>query len=263
MQYKIPEKFNAIDSHTHLNFILGTNYDYLDKDEVARMIECNKKFGITKAGISMPYLKKDVTPKEYQKGNNLILEALDLFDHFFGFCFVDPTDSKAACDEIRRCVRDNKMTGLKLYHQYTIDDPIFTPIFELCQELNCPVLGHAVKGPNPPTLSNAQHFCNVAKRFPGVNFIQAHIGGGGDWEWNLRVLEDSTPNHFIDTSGSVIDVGMIKKTVETMTSDRVLFATDMFVEEGVGKLLAAEFTDEEMQKICHDNIVKLISRKNK
>ena len=88
MQYKIPEKFNAIDSHTHLNFILGVNYNYLDKDEAARMIECNKKYGITKAGISMPYMKKNVTLEEYQKGNNLILEALNCFDHFFGFCFV-------------------------------------------------------------------------------------------------------------------------------------------------------------------------------
>jgi predicted TIM-barrel fold metal-dependent hydrolase len=54
---------------------------------------------------------------------------------------------------------------------------------------------------------------------------------------------------------------MIKKTVQTMTANRVLFATDMFVEEGVGKLLAAELSDEEMQKICHDNIVKLLSGK--
>ena len=263
MLYRIPEKFHAVDAHTHLNFILGANYDFLDVEEARRVMECNAHYGIEKACVSMPYMKKSVTSQEVRKGNDLIFEAMKFSDHFIGFCFVDPGNPAAACDEILRCVRDGGMVGVKLYHQYRVDDPVLDPVFELCSKLNCPVLVHAVKGVNPPTLSNAEHFVTAARRFPEVKFIQAHIGGGGDWEWNLRVLENSTPNHYIDTSGSVIDVGMIRQTVEVMGADRVLFATDMFIEEGVGKLLDAGLDDAAMQKICCDNIRSLLAGKLK
>ncbi len=259
MIWSIPEKFHAVDAHTHVNMMPGKNYNSLREAAALAMLAEGDKLGIEKFCISLPYMTEKVTPEEFRKGNDIIFDAMNLSDRFTGFCFIDPGYTKEACDEIRRCVRDGGMAGIKLYHQYRIDDPVFDPVFKLCESLDCPVLMHAVKGTHPVNLSNAEHFITACSRFPGVRFLQGHIGGGGDWEWTLRVLENSLPNHYIDTSGSVIDPGMIRKTVEVMGSDRVLFATDMFIPEGVGKLLAAGLDEETMHKVCNGNVKKLLA----
>lgn len=259
MEWKIPQKYHAVDAHTHLNLMAGRDYSALRRDEAIAMLADGDRLGIEKFCISLPYMTPTVTPEQFRKGNDIIFDALALSDRYTGFCFIDPGYTKEACDEIRRCVRDGGMAGIKLYHQYRIDDPIFDPIFKLCESLDCPVLMHAVKGTQPATLSNAEHFITACSRFPGVRFLQGHIGGGGDWEWTLRVLENSLPNHYIDTSGSVIDPGMIKQTIDVMGSDRVLFATDMFIPEGVGKLLAAGLDEKTMEKVCCKNVEKFLA----
>ena len=259
MIWSIPEKFHAVDAHTHLNMMPGKDYNALRTEAALAMLADGDRLGIEKFCISLPYITPRVTPEEFRRGNDIVFDALKLSPRYTGFCFIDPAFMKESCDEIRRCVRDGGMAGVKLYHQFRIDDPVFEPVFKLCEELDCPVLMHAVKGEHPKNLSNASHFLTACRRFPGVRFLQGHIGGGGDWEWTLRVLEKSTPNHYIDTSGSVIDPGMIRRTVEVMGSDRVLFATDMFIPEGVGKLLAADLDDETMKKVCCENVKKLLA----
>jgi hypothetical protein len=57
--------------------------------------------------------------------------------------------------------------------------------------------------------------------FPDTTLIQAHIGGGGDWEWNLRVLETCPTNVYIDTSGSVIDHIFSLPMAQTGTPENV------------------------------------------
>ena len=258
--WRIHEKYHAIDIHTHVNLLLGKEYHTLRRNEAMAMLAEGDLLGVETFGISIPYMEPSVAPEDFRRANDLVLEAMKLSPRFVGFCFVDPGSMAEACDEIRRCVRDCGMAGVKLYHQFRIDDPALDPMLKLCESLECPVLMHAVKGPKPATLSNAAHFVTAARRFPGVTFIQAHIGGGGDWEWNLRVLEDSTPNHYIDTGGSVIDPGMIRRTVEVMGNRRVLFATDMFMAEGVGKILAAGLDEETLANVFHNNAARILKR---
>ena len=261
MKWRIPEKFHAVDIHTHVNLLLSKDYTSLRKEEAAAMLASGDMLGVEKFCISVPYMEKSVAPEAFRRGNDIVFEAMAFSPRYIGFCFVDPNHMSESCDEIRRCVRDGGMAGVKLYHQLRIDDPALEPMLELCGELACPVLVHAAKGMRPETLSNAEHFVTAARRFPEVNFIQGHIGGGGDWEWNLRVLEDSPANLFIDTGGSVIDPGMVRRTVETLGDDRVLFATDMFMAEGIGKLLAAGLSETAQKKIFHDNAVKFLKRR--
>ena len=94
--------------------------------------------------------------------------------------------------------------------------------------------------------------------FPDTTLIQAHIGGGGDWEWNLRMLDGlRNPRYFIDLGGSVCDVNIVRRTVEAVGIDSVLFATDMSIAEGVVKILHAGLTVRELGKILHHNWTRL------
>jgi predicted TIM-barrel fold metal-dependent hydrolase len=80
----------------------------------------------------------------------------------------------------------------------------------------------------------------------------------------LRQLEDvSGSNYYIDLSGSVVDAGIARKTVEAVGENRVLFATDMSYEEGVGKVLDAGFTEKQLVKIFGGNMCKILARRKK
>ncbi|MGQ9554231.1 MAG: hypothetical protein ACUVWR_08980 [Anaerolineae bacterium] len=78
--------------------------------------------------------------------------------------------------------------------------------------------------------------------------IMAHLGGGGDYEWSLQAIADS-PSVYADTSGSVIDEGMVEYAVRLLGAERVLFGCDETEEGGVGKVLAAEIGEEEREAI--------------
>ncbi|MPM57127.1 hypothetical protein SDC9_103948 [bioreactor metagenome] len=113
-----------------------------------------------------------------------------------------------------------------------------------------------------PRLSHAADFREALAKYPDTMLIQGHIGGGGDWQWNLRVLEGiDSENYFIDLSGSVVDSGIVRATIAAVGVDRVLFATDGSMEEGVGKLLAAGLDESAMRKICAGNWRKIAARR--
>jgi predicted TIM-barrel fold metal-dependent hydrolase len=256
----IPEKYEAIDAHNHVR---GKN-GKLDVADAEARLEAADKLGIKKLAVSVPLSTPCPSPEECRKANDIVFEAMKLSKRFIGFCFVNPGYAKETLDELKRCITDGGMAGVKLYHQYTICDPAQTPLLEKAAELKCPVLMHAGKvmdkatSSRQPNLSSAEHFMKAAERFPETIFIQGHIGGGGDWEWNLRKLEESPKNIFIDISGSVIDMDIVKKTISVMGNDRVLFATDGIFEEGVGKTLDASLSDEQMKKLFHDNFANIL-----
>ena len=110
--------------------------------------------------------------------------------------------------------------------------------------------------------ADAGDFLEAMKRYPDTIFMQGHIGGGGDWQWNLRTLEKlQSDNYYIDLSGSVVDHTIIRATVDTVGADRVLFATDGWFEEAIGKLQGARLSKKEEKMICSENFEKLMQRR--
>jgi predicted TIM-barrel fold metal-dependent hydrolase len=89
--------------------------------------------------------------------------------------------------------------------------------------------------------------------------ICGHIGGGGNWEYMCRVLKDA-PALYLDTSGSVSDEGMIDMAVKYIGVDKLLFATDVNYETGVGKIMWANLTDADRKKIFFDNFNNLLRK---
>ena len=135
-------------------------------------------------------------------------------------------------------------------------------------ELGVPVLMHAGLYRNADTIargpltSHAGDFLEAMQIWPETMFIEAHIGGGGDWQWNLRTLETvRSDNFWIDISGTVHDAGIVRATIDAVGIDRVLFATDGSFETSVGKLLAAKLSREEMCKITAANFDRIMARR--
>lgn len=265
MWCQLPDELAAIDAHNHVR--AGAD-GKLDVGRAEALLQGCSRLGIDRIAVSVPYTDSVVAPERYRVGNEVVWQAMQHSPRFIGFCFVDAHDPTAALAEIEHCIVERKMAGVKLYHQFFVDADEQRPVMEKAASLGVPVLMHAGKCTDPatmaaqPRLSNAGHFRAALEKYPETILIQGHIGGGGDWEWNLRTLEGiDSGNYYIDLSGSVIDAGIVRRSVDTVGCERLLFATDGSLEEGVGKLLAAGLSMREMRLICHDNFARIMARR--
>lgn len=267
MLLKLADDLQTVDIHNHL---WGNKDMSLNVAEAEMLLNAADKLGIHRIGISNPDPVLEFVPSDViRQRNKLVIEAMQFSDRFIGFCYLDPNNGEESVTEIERCVNLG-MAGIKLYHQLKIQHEGQHFIMETAAKYGIPVLMHAGKCCDPdtlsrqPRLSNAADFMEALEKYPDTMFIQGHIGGGGDWQWNLRCLETvESDNYFIDISGSIVDADMVRDTVDAVGASRVLFATDMSMEEGVGKLMAARLSDKEMKMICSGNWERIAARRKR
>ena len=248
-----------IDCHAHCSVSVGHWPSHHD------VVADAKRLGVDKVCCSHPLDTKPTDPKKIRAANDDIMAAMRAYPGvILGQCFIDPGHIRFAQDEITRCVVNGGMIGLKFYHQYRMDDTVFYPVIERCAELGVPMLMHAGHATDPeviaeqPRGSGADHFIAPARLYPEAVFIVGHIGGGGDWEWQIKAMSQAPKNVYMDTSGSVIDAGMIEKAVRDIGAERLLFATDMSTERGVGKILDADITQRQKEMIWSENFQRIL-----
>jgi predicted TIM-barrel fold metal-dependent hydrolase len=131
------------------------------------------------------------------------------------------------------------MIGIKLAASRRANDPLLDPICRVARERGVPVLHHIWQHRRREypgqEASDAAELGALAVRHPGVNFLLAHIGGGGDWIHSLAVVRD-LPNVFVDLSGSGVDGGMLEECVEAVGVERLLWGCDLTIDTGWAKL---------------------------
>jgi len=254
-------KFRIIDCHSHCS--VDGSYA-LSADE---MVESLDLYGIDQVCCSAPITSGPSPPETVTARNDLILAAMRKYpERIMGQCFLDPSHGAHAQDEITRCVVDNGMIGVKLYHQRKITDPAQFPIIERCIDLGVPILVHAGYPAAPelreqqPNIATGEHFAEIAGRYPEAMFICAHIGGGGDWERQLKGLREA-PTVYVDTSGSVADSGIVDRTVRELGAERVLFACDTSMIRGLGKIIDSNLDDGELRLVLSENFLGILARR--
>jgi uncharacterized protein len=160
---------------------------------------------------------------------------------FVGFAHHDPFAGDAA-SELKRAVTELGLKGYKLLAP-TLDRPIEDeaayPVWEMCAELDIPVLIHfGIQGGGGGIAwhenINPLKLHNVAKDFPEVNFVVPHFGCA--WIRETLQLCWACRNVSIDTSGSNQWVRWVdgdwtvkklfRKYMETIGPERIIFGTD-------------------------------------
>ena len=251
-----------IDCHMHVN---GTTHrwGWGDND---RIIDAADRLGIDQLCCSIPVTRGVPAMEEIRAANDDVLEAMRRYpDRILGYCFVVPGYFRESLEEIDRCL-DQGMIGVKLYNQYKIWDPAVHPVIEKTIEERIPILEHAGYPTSregwdaQPNMSHGGDFVRAASLYPEAMLIEGHIGGGGDWEWAIKQLRQS-PSVYLDTSGSVIDEGMVEMAARELGVDRLLFGTDMTMEGGVGKILGADLTQSQKERIFHKNMQQILDRR--
>lgn len=253
-----------IDCHSHVR---GGPWD-IGSPSPKWLVEAADRLGIDSLCCSIPIGGRAAAPEEFRACNEDLLKAMKEYPgKILGYCFVDPGFQKEALEEIEKRILEDGMIGVKLYNQYKCSDPVVYPIVRKTIELEVPILQHAgyltdpMEAAKQPNISDARDLASLASLFPKAILIEAHVPGGGDWEWALKILRN-VQNVFVDTSGSVIDCGVIEKAIRYVGENRLLFGTDLSLEEGVGKILDANITEEQRQLIFGGNFMRILKRRS-
>lgn len=252
------EKPAVIDCHAHLAF--RSTPGPLASDDL--LIAAADRLGIDRLCCSI-LCKRPASVEGFRACNAALLEAVKrLQGRVLGYCYVNPGYTREALAEIRNYVAGEGFVGVKLYNEYTCNEPVLFPIVELAIELGVPILQHAGHShyfvPQQPRISDGGHLAELARRYPEARLICAHVGGGGDWEWTIKALRRA-PSVYLDTSGSVVDEGMIEMAARELGVDRLLFGCDMSMTAGVGKIRGARLAAEEKQRILGGNFARLLA----
>lgn len=252
-----------LDCHSHIS-----SSALFDGLTLEGLIDMADRLSIDQLCCSLPVVTGLPAPELVRECNDAVFAAMRAFpDRILGYCYVNPGYGRESLEEIDRCLGELGMIGIKLYRQYKANDPVVFPVIEKAVAMGVPVLWHAgnqtslIRGHPDPADKNTSHagdIAELARRYPEAILIEGHIGGGGDWEWAIRQLR-YVPNVYLDTSGSVIDSGMIEMAVRELGAERLLFGTDMTMEGGVGKLLSADLRDEQRDAIFGHNMQCLLS----
>ncbi len=179
------------------------------------------------------------SPVDIEYGNDCLLALQRAHPtRIRGYCVVNPNFRDHAEAELRRCLGEG-MIGIKLAASRRADDPLLDPVCRAAAERRVPILHHIWqhrrRDYSGQEASDARELAELARRHPSVNFLLAHIGGGGDWLHSLPVLRD-LPNILVDLSGSGVDGGMLEACLEAVGVERLLWGCDLTIETGWAKL---------------------------
>ena len=159
-------------------------------------------------------------------------------EKLIAFCSVMP-DEESPAREVRRCVNELGMRGVKLYpvlQRYPPNHRKYYPIYDVAQEMGVPVVFHMgthffpdcrLEYTKPLLLEE------VALDFPNLKILCAHLGH--PWVEDCIMLVRKAPNVYADISGLMLPGG--KRTFSVVyrglvlayeygALDKILFGSD-------------------------------------
>jgi predicted TIM-barrel fold metal-dependent hydrolase len=211
-------------------------------------------------GASSPtYLQ---SPADTVRGNDAMLAIQRAGPALVrSYAAVNPNDP-GAVGEIERCVALGAC-AVKIAAARRACDPLLDAVAACAGARGLPMLfhvwqhrRHAVPGQD---VSDGGDLAALASRHPGVAFILAHIGGGGDYAHTFAAVRD-VPNVYLDLSGSGVDRGMLDDALAAAGPGRLVWGADLTMETGLAKLWALGalgLGDDDMDDIRWRNAARI------
>ena len=254
-----PDHVPVWDCHGHL-------YDDPGGARGTRLLTSLDRLGIERLFVSRLWADNRVpataTPQDFRRANRAIEGWTEKYpDRVLPYCFVSCTYPEEAERELEQCVEQRGFKGLKLYAACRYDDPRVEPVVARAARYGIPTLLHVVQRrvhESPGQyVSDGREVAYLAGRLPTANLILAHIGGGGDWRYSVKLVRPYA-NVYVDLSGSVVDAGLVEHAYAAVGPERLLFGTDASLTEGIGKLHGAEIPVFAKQTIWGANLQRLL-----
>ena len=206
------------------------------------------------------------SPRDLTVGNDAMLALAEREgERVRVYVAVNPNDTSHALAEIERCVARGAV-GIKLAASRRADDPLLDPICDVASARGLPILHHIWQHRRRDwpgqEASDGVELGRLAARHPAVQFILAHIGGGGDYAHTFAAVRDM-PNVHLDLSGSGVDRGMLDGALAAVGARRLLWGCDITIETGLAKLRALQVIGlgaEELADVRWRNAARIFPR---
>lgn len=242
---------NIIDSHAHLGYIHPC---HINAPTAEDMLKSMDTLGTSKCAISS-FLA--IGP-DVKKGNDEVAAVLRNHpNRFIGYGVVNPRHENEILPELTRCFDELRMTAIKLhpaFQNYSIQEPMCTPVFEFANERGCAILSHNWGSPD--------FIAQTAEKYPKIKIIPAHVVHDG-FKYNLTELLTVARDHdnvFLDLTFSIVPYENVEKIVDIAGADKVLYGSDcpmMAMSFQIGKVLFADLDDEDKIKILSGNAKRI------
>lgn len=263
----------VIDAHTHpympRKVAWGEGFmEYSPEMLIKRMDEV----GIDMA-VMLPNGPQD-TLDDIRKINDWCSKAMNKYSkRLIGFAKIDITHPDFSTKEMERCVNSLGLKGvgeITPVHHLPIDNPVFFPIMEKAEDLDIPLNIHSDYN---KYWCSPERFASLAKRFPRVTLIMAHMGFDCDLEHYTPDVVKETPNVILESSATRIPESVFTRPCRVLGKERVALGSDLptlSIEAQIAMIRVAErygnvhgwgyapLTKEEKKHILGLNIAHLL-----
>ncbi|WP_437200942.1 amidohydrolase family protein [Planctomicrobium sp. SH664] len=247
------------DGHVHLSAFEGSSpeaktdsmLEYADRMGIARLI--------TFMGWPWSYRP---TPDGIRSENDQVLQALKHApDRLLGYVYLNPADPSGSLSELRRCVEDGPMVGIKLWVAERCHQSLLDPILEQATKLQAVVYQHTwmkttgnLEGESTPL-----DVVELGRRHPESRLICGH--SGGNWELGLRVMKQATPNVMFEIAGGDPTAGITERAVQTLGAQRLIYGSDgaaRSLATQLAKITGADISEQDKALILGGNLQSLL-----
>jgi predicted TIM-barrel fold metal-dependent hydrolase len=208
----------------------------------------------------------------WRRQHEVIGEAMRRWPRkIIGFCNVNPLDP-AAPGEVERCLASG-LSGVGELAWY-VDDPgddldyFLTPLAELCQHFNVPLMLHMndpVGAPYPGKATiRLGAVYRLIQKFPAVNWILAHWGGGLPFYGLLKKeASEVFQKVYFDTAASpyLYRPAIYRLAAEMVGPEKILFGSDYPLlppKRYVKEMEEADLPEEWREMILGKNLARLL-----
>jgi len=246
--------WKIIDVHAHY----GKWFFPIEADSPQAILHICRRFGIEKVIFS----STNAVVYDMAEGNRELSRLLEAYPQFYGYVTLNPNYIEASKQEIQTYLASERFLGVKLHPNYSGQALDSSESQELIKEFypyGKPLLVHTwgESGVNAVT--------QVAKAFPSLQIIMAHMGGDGlegrGWRAAIKAAKN-LPNTYLEVCGSVQDRDRIREAVDAVGAERILFGSDMTLINPVyiiGVIEDADIPREAKELILYENAKRLFN----
>ncbi len=218
-----------------------------------------------KSGISKALVFSVATaPSQVESINTFIYEKCQKYNRFIPVGTMHPeyADFRA---EIKR-IKELGFVGIKLhpdFQKFNIDDSSLFPMYDTICGAGLPIIFHL--GDDRFDFSHPKRLANLAKAFPRLTCVGAHMGGYLHWKDSVSIFK-GIENTYFDTSSSLefLSSEEAHSIIREIGVDHFLFASDYPMwnpEKEIGHIMNLPLSESDRKKIFSENCIKVFNLK--
>lgn len=235
-----------LDAHAHLGTWFST---YAHAGDAAGLVRGMDRLGIQATAI----IAFDSIGPDMRGGNDRVAAAMREYPgRFLGYATVDPNEPDMTA-ELERCFDELGFHAIKFHcdtHGYPADGDKYRPALEYADAHSLAILIHGIITER------------MLKTYPRAQFLSAHVGGwDGRFPHYAVELAKNYPNIHMDLAASGVYNGVLEKLVDEVSADRIVHGSDVPVMDAgyqLGRVLAAQLSSEDKEKVLYRNAARLL-----